>query len=494
MILAYLIPPAIVSLCLTAIFVFQAYTRPESMLMVPGILEIVLLPWLFAIFGSIHALIIMPLSKLLSRITTTIWAGLLFAFILAVISLQLPSNLGPAIPELLQTHHRPGILNIHELIVLPLPVFFMACCGCYAIFKRRKKDTDAHSVSDTKIFLRRAGTAICVGLIVVGLIFIWHWNNEPEKINVTELRDKLVDGMTEPPICGDLTVSTLITVAETLIDKPGGYLSNDMLPPGVMLKDMHHWEFGVLMQIRDLTTALRDGIGYKRTYNKDPEDPDLIIAAASFKIDETSWRNRSMKIKIKEGIRALSNYRNRLGSTHENAHFNTGRLRTWLNTVEHRTAELYQNLSMIPLHDQTLVFRDSFALNTPRRSGDFLMITPLSDLDNPFYETYGSIWALSAITQAIENDFEMLIAGMDATDEMLELIGVLESIQTKWSSPILTANGMDTLGHHIAGMEIHIKHIHDIVGKINFLFRSHGHAIKMSDFTRCRDFDPDQRH
>ena len=85
-------------------------------------------------------------------------------------------------------------------------------------------------------------------------------------------------------------------------------------------------------------------------------------------------------------------------------------------------------------------------MNTLRKPGDFLMIAPFSDLDNALYEAYGSIWALSAITQAIENDFEMLLAGMDATDAMLELIGVLESIQSNWSPLILTANGMDTLG------------------------------------------------
>ncbi len=494
MILAYLIPPAFVSLCLTAVFSYQAYAKPGSMLMVPGVLEIVLFPCLFAIFGSIHALIIMPLTKLLSRITTAIWAGLLFALILAVISLQLPPNLGPAIPELIQIHHRPGVLNIHELSVLPLPVFFMACCGCYTIFKRRKKDVYAHTVSDTNIFLRRAATIFIVGLIVVSLIFMWHWNSEPEKINITKLRDKLFDGMTEPPICGDLTVSTLIAVAETLLEKPGGYLSNKMLHPGVMLKNMHHWEYGALMQVSDLTNALRDGIGYKRTYSKEPEDPDLIIAAASFEIDETSWRKQSMKNKLKEGISALKSYRNRLGSAHENAFFNTGRLRTWLHIVEYRTAELYQKLSIIPLHVQASILGDSFQINTPRKPGDFLMITPLSNLDKALYEVYGSIWALSAITQAIENDFEMLLAGKDATDEMLELIDVLESIQTKWSPPILTANGMDTLGHHVAEMETHIKHVRDTVGNINSLFRTHGHAVRFSDFTRCRDFDPELRN
>ena len=121
------------------------------------------------------------------------------------------------------------------------------------------------------------------------------------------------------------------------------------------------------------------------------------------------------------------------------------------------------------------------------------MIAPLSDLDSALYEVYGSIWALNAITQALENDFEMLLAGMDATDAMLELISALESIQTQWSPLILTANDMDALGHHVVEMGIHIRHVCDIISKLNSLFRSRGHAVRISDFTRCRDFDPGQR-
>lgn len=40
-----------------------------------------------------------------------------------------------------------------------------------------------------------------------------------------------------------------------LLNKRGGYLSNDIMPPWVFLDNVPNWEFGVLAQVRDLTRA-----------------------------------------------------------------------------------------------------------------------------------------------------------------------------------------------------------------------------------------------
>jgi len=59
------------------------------------------------------------------------------------------------------------------------------------------------------------------------------------------------------PTVGNATVGALIHVTETLLTKPGGYLSNDITPPGLWLDNMPNWEFGALVQARDLARALR---------------------------------------------------------------------------------------------------------------------------------------------------------------------------------------------------------------------------------------------
>ena len=484
MILVYLIPPSIAALCLTLFLSHQAYTRPESMLMVPGVLGIVLFPLLFAIFGIIQAFIIIPLSKILSRFTTSYFVGALFGFILAVTFFQLP-NLIPTIRDQL-THHRPGILNIHELALLAIPVFFMACCSCYVIFKRRKKDVETYTISEKRKILLRAVSLFITFYVVLTLVFMSHWNKEPLKINMAKLREMLMDGNTEPPVCGDLTVSTLITLVETLLEKPGGYIGGKKLPSGVILTDMHHWELGALTQVHDLVESMCGESGEKGKDGNNYIDPDLSIAKDCFEMDEVNWSRHSKKRRLKKGVLALVNYRDRLRMREASIH--PGYVKIWLKTLETRSSKLHQKVSLVPLHISSIDRnKDLLPMNTLRNSGDFLMIAPLSDLNNALYEAYGTIWALSAITQAIEHDSEMLFAGMDATEKMLEIVGLLESVQTKWSPIIITPYGMDAMGNNVAEMENRIMQLWDTTGEINSLFRSHGHAVRLSDFTRCRE-------
>ena len=52
--------------------------------------------------------------------------------------------------------------------------------------------------------------------------------------------------------------NTLSVLADTILEKNGGYLSNDIAPPSVFLDNMPSWEFGALVMIRDGATALRN--------------------------------------------------------------------------------------------------------------------------------------------------------------------------------------------------------------------------------------------
>ena len=78
-------------------------------------------------------------------------------------------------------------------------------------------------------------------------------------------------------------MATLIQVAETLLDKRGGYLSNDRLPPGVLMDNMPNWEFGALVQIRDMAKALRND--FSRSQSQSAEDRDLTVAEPQFNFD-----------------------------------------------------------------------------------------------------------------------------------------------------------------------------------------------------------------
>ena len=86
-------------------------------------------------------------------------------------------------------------------------------------------------------------------LAVILLVFVIlgiYWSRTPDVFWVNHTIDD------ERVVVGYSTTDTLIRVAETLLDKPGGYLSNDRMPPSVFLDNTPNWEFGVLQQVRDL--------------------------------------------------------------------------------------------------------------------------------------------------------------------------------------------------------------------------------------------------
>ena len=78
-------------------------------------------------------------------------------------------------------------------------------------------------------------------------------------------------------VTGGVTTAALMGVMDTLLTKPGGYTHNDIFPPGVWLDNMPNWEYGVLVQSRDLARALREV--FSRSQSQSTEDVDLVIAA-----------------------------------------------------------------------------------------------------------------------------------------------------------------------------------------------------------------------
>ena len=50
---------------------------------------------------------------------------------------------------------------------------------------------------------------------------------------------------------------SVISVAETALEKPGGLISNNVMPPGIFLDNMPNREYRTMAQTRDLSKALR---------------------------------------------------------------------------------------------------------------------------------------------------------------------------------------------------------------------------------------------
>ena len=101
------------------------------------------------------------------------------------------------------------------------------------------------------IFVRAVAVAIAICLLAT-IVLGFMWSGEPELKDVREITQSYSSQENRAVVPGSYTATTLIYVAETLLDKPGGFLSNDVMPPGIILDNMPNWEFGVLVQVRDL--------------------------------------------------------------------------------------------------------------------------------------------------------------------------------------------------------------------------------------------------
>ena len=220
---------------------------------------------------------------------------------------------------------------------------------------KKREGTARESVKEPKIqsrgyfksILLSRSIAVLVGIFVlVNLGLGWYWSQEPDLFPVQQNAQLAAEKEGKQMVPGFTTVETLKTVAGTLLSKPGGYLSNDRFPPGIFLDNIPSWEYGVLVQVRDLTRALRKD--FARSQSQSAEDADLAKAEPRFNFDNKSWMLPSSESEYQEGINSLSRYQARLSDPNQkNALFyaRADNLNNWLGDVGTRLGSLSQRLS-----------------------------------------------------------------------------------------------------------------------------------------------------
>jgi hypothetical protein len=132
-----------------------------------------------------------------------------------------------------------------------------------------------------------ASVASGIGLFVLLITLVgWFWSSEPESIPVVTVATDRAEEQEQNLVTGYVTTHTLIEVVDTLLNKSGGYISNDILPPGLVMDNMPNWEFGVLVQVRDLARAFRRD--FSRSQSQSTEDKDLAKAEPLLNFDHKS--------------------------------------------------------------------------------------------------------------------------------------------------------------------------------------------------------------
>ena len=309
------------------------------------------------------------------------------------------------------------------------------------------------------------GSGLVAGLITVfiliQLVFGFIWNTEPDQFDVIDNAATLSKQHNEEMVTGYITTATLIKTGEILLNKSGGYLSNDMTPPGLLMDNIPNWEFGVLVQIRDLSRTMRNDIS--RSQSQSIEDKDLIIAEPQFSVDSTSWMLPAAESEYHKALNALTRYLHRLtDADQQDGQFyaRADNLSDWLGQVEKRLGSLSQRLSASV--GQARINTDMASDPEGRQSTPTDKIieikTPWTEIDDVFFEARGSAWALSHFFKAIEVDFQTILEKKNALVSVRQIIRELNATQaTVWSPMILNGGGFGFFANHSLVMANYIS-------------------------------------
>lgn len=292
------------------------------------------------------------------------------------------------------------------------------------------------------------------------LVLMFYWGREPALFDPATMAGTMY-GQTAEPVKGYVTTATLIHVTETLLDKPGGYLSNDIAPPGVLMDNLPNWEFGVVTQVRDLARALRND--FSRSQTQSTEDPDLSFADPYLHYDTDSWIFPSTESEYRNGTLSLRSYLDRLANRKQpDALFyaRADNLRDWLSIVEKRLGSLSQRLSASVGQPRinTDLQGDPAAVQSRDRDTELMVKTPWLELDDVFYEARGSTWALIHFLRAVEVDLKEVLENKNALVSLRQIIRELEGTQEPmWSPIIMNGTGFGLFANHSLVMASYIS-------------------------------------
>ncbi len=338
-------------------------------------------------------------------------------------------------------------------------------------------DTTATKDAKSKGILWFFGTLVGISIIVLIILGAW-WGSEPETFNVQEEAIiRLEATHTDSLPIGFVYTNTLAHMAEVLMDKPGGYISNDVAPPGLFLDNIRSWEYGALVMLRDGTTALRNH--FARDQSQSIEDKDLALAEPYFYYEPNSWALPSTESEYDKGIKYLHIYMQRLQdptNKQRRAQFysRSDNLWTYLEVIIKRLGGLSTRLTASTdkfagaagiLYDPSGQVAPQFTKEKTEGVGK----TPWLLIDDIFYEARGASWALLHILKAIKVDFEDIILDKRAMNTLDNMIHALENALTPVLSPmILNGDGFGLFANYSLSMA-------------NYIARANASALDLRD-------------
>ena len=317
-----------------------------------------------------------------------------------------------------------------------------------------------HASSSTSIPPQRGrrGFFLSSGLILAGiallavLVLMFWWSSEPAAFKVQTRAEARAKAHNHKVVPGYVTVATVLELGEVLLEKPGGYLANDLLPPGLLMDNIPEWEFGVLQQLRDFALALRND--FSRSQSQSADDKHLSEAQPLLAYSSDSWIFPATESQYREALGHFEAYLAQLGDPAQvDAQFyvRSDNLVEWLKLVEKQLGSLSQRLSASvgQARINTDLANESTATQSTAAPAIVMTHTPWMKIDNVFYEARGASYALLHLLKAIERDFRPVLEDKNAVVSVKQIIRELEEAQaTVYSPMILNGGGYGLFANH----------------------------------------------
>ncbi|MGM0480877.1 MAG: DUF2333 family protein [Pseudomonadota bacterium] len=289
-------------------------------------------------------------------------------------------------------------------------------------------------------------------LILLLWLLGWLLSDEPQPLALDAAIDDAAAELNVEPVKGFATSTAVIETLNTLLNKRGGYMSNDILPPMVWLDNMPAWEFGVVQMTRDMLLALRNE--FSRSQSQSVENPNLVIAQPAMNIDHTSWFAPTAENEYQTVINEVKQYRLALadGSDHSGQFYaRSDNFRRYIQELEKRLGSLSRRLSeSVARVDPNLALAgDAVAEQSTASPQSIRQKTTWWQIDDTFYEARGASWAMLNFLKAAKVDFAEVLSNKNALVSLQHIINELESsLRPVWSPMILNGSGFGLLANH----------------------------------------------
>ncbi|MGB5722334.1 MAG: DUF2333 family protein [Woeseiaceae bacterium] len=305
-------------------------------------------------------------------------------------------------------------------------------------------ERSAKSILVTRKWTRIGAWVLGIFLLINFVLGFW-FSREPDVFWVNRAADP------QSAVVGFSTTDTLVRVADTLLDKPGGYLTNDKMLPNIFLDNIPSWEYGVLQQVRDLARVVRND--YSRSQSQSKEDEDVAAAEPRFFFDNDSWILPATESEYRDAIKGFVRYRDRLKAGDRDTQFyaRADNLREWLSQVEKRLGSLTRRLGDSVASDRINenMAGEPAAEAASVQTDTVNVRTSWFEVDNIFFEARGTAWAMVHFFRAAEFDFAHVLADKNAEVSVRQIIRELEASLDPLRSPlVLNGGGYGLFANH----------------------------------------------